>query len=513
MRIAKPISTFIRLSTICLMLLPACAKKPTGPDNRAPAIRLSVANLSRLSWNSNEEIEVTAVLEDDGDTDSLQVQWSATGGAFTATASTGATWKAPAEPGNYLVRARVTDVQGARGADSLVFVIGNRPPNIMHFSATSNQVIIGNTLTFRCTAVDSDGHDLSYAWRASSGRIAATAGDSMQWIAPETPGEAEIVVVVSDPFAASAKDTALVAVYREAGSVWVADVGNKQIAKLSAEGAELLRLSGFSAPQALAVDPRRRRLWIADAGADQLFLYDVDGSQQNMLDSLGGPADVAVYWINGRAWLAEADSGRIIEISNDGSRILRQCRGFVHPAALAVDQKTGDVWVADGGNHLVVHLSRDFPNQYDIRTGQNFHESLPGFISPADLEIDFQRQVVWIVDNFDGQIYRIEKNQLSRVSISGLKFPESLSADVKNAVAWIADTGNGRALKLDSDRIVAEVNGLLLPYALAIDPNNGHVWVADTENDRVVKISPEGTKLLSVYGFSSPRALVVNPGQ
>ena len=60
------------------------------------------------------------------------------------------------------------------------------------------------------------------------------------------------------------------------GAVWVADYNNHQVVKLDSKGTGLKRISGFSYPFSLAVDPVSGTVWVADTGSDKIVRLDSD---------------------------------------------------------------------------------------------------------------------------------------------------------------------------------------------------------------------------------------------
>ena len=476
-------------------------------------MQIKIKNRIQPSVNAGETLILQAEVVDDSPLDSLTTEWKASGGTFTAKDSLRAEWVSPSLPGAFWIYFTATDQDGLSGTDSLQVHVANRPPTILSLDPDSAAVVLGNLLKFRCTAIDSDGHALQYDWLVSGGQIVQASGDSMQWRAPESPGKVGITVIVRDTYAAETRDTARVVVYREGGTVWIADTGNRQVVKVSAEGGILLRKGGFLTPDAIAIDPVRRQVWVADVGRDELYLLDLRGALLATLSDLGGPTDVAVNTITGSAWVVESDSNRVREIAQDGTTILRQVVGFKAPQAVAINPKAGDLYIADTGNHRVVYLHRAVPDSYHVEQDSSHHLIYSGFTTPVEIEYDFSNHVIWVADPFDGKVFWFADTASVRSALSGLRTPRAVAVDPFRSLTWIANTGKGEILRWQYGKVTRIVGGFLLPQALAVDPVSGVVWIADTENDRIVKIDSRGNKEIEIYGFSSPRAVAVNSGQ
>lgn len=490
----------------------SCKNNPSAPENMAPRVQIKVKNQSNL-LNAGQTLSLRAEVEDDDPLDSLAIDWKATAGEFTAPSAWSTDWQAPSVPGQYTIRARVVDPSGNTGSDSVIVNVGNRPPVILQLQPDSATVVLGNELRFWCTAIDSDGHALSYAWSVSAGTVLRTTGDTLFWKAPDAPGLVTITVQVRDRYQAQAQASVQAVVYREGGSVWVADTGNRQVVKISAEGREILRLGGFTTPSAVAVDALRRQIWIADLGGNAVYLFDLDGNRLAALKNLGRPAALALNPITGSLWVAESDSHCVREVANNGVTTLRRVLGLSSPLAITLHPKTRDLYVAATGDHRVVWISAAVPDTYRVAPGGGLHREFRGFSTPVDLAYDYRNGFLWVVDEIDGMVFWFADSSEARFSLSGLRHPRAVAVDPHRGTVWIADTGNGRVLRWQNGSLQNTMNGLLLPQDLAVDPVDGSLWVADTENDRLVKYAHDGTRLLEVYGFRSPRALAINPGQ
>jgi hypothetical protein len=77
-----------------------------------------------------------------------------------------------------------------------VIELQNNPP-IIKTTMAKSKIGISSTSEISCEAEDPDGNALTYSWSASGGTIDGQ-GPVVNWIAPETPGEYTIAVVVDD---------------------------------------------------------------------------------------------------------------------------------------------------------------------------------------------------------------------------------------------------------------------------------------------------------------------------
>jgi hypothetical protein len=81
----------------------------------------------------------------------------------------------------------------------------NQAPVINYITA-QQQVAPASSSRIACVATDADGDNLTYAWSVDRGTITGN-GDTITWLAPDTPGTYKISVTVTDNKGAQAKDS------------------------------------------------------------------------------------------------------------------------------------------------------------------------------------------------------------------------------------------------------------------------------------------------------------------
>jgi len=89
----------------------------------------------------------------------------------------------------------------------------NNPP-IIKTMITKSKISISSTSEISCEAEDPDGNALTYSWSASGGTIEGQ-DPVVNWIAPETPGEYTIAVVVDDNQGGTAMNSVTITVTDE----------------------------------------------------------------------------------------------------------------------------------------------------------------------------------------------------------------------------------------------------------------------------------------------------------
>jgi hypothetical protein len=254
----------------------------------------------------------------------------------------------------------------------------------------------------------------------------------------------------------------------------------------------------FSAPRSAAAD-MAGNLYLADSGNHVIRKIAANGS----VTTLAGQAGVAG--------------------SSDGAGGNAR---FRFPGGLAVDQATGNVFVADTENHTirkitsagVVTTVAGLAGTQGTADGTG---SAARFTYPEGLAVDVTG-VIYVADTSSHTIRKITtSNAVTTLAgaarVSGttdgfgsqarFNFPWDVAVDYATGNLFVADTNNHTIRKVTPDGRVTTVAGLALtpgavngtgtaarfkyPWALDVDPS-GILYVADTENQLIRRIDAAG---------------------
>ncbi|HST68346.1 MAG TPA: heparin lyase I family protein [Solirubrobacterales bacterium] len=201
---------------------------------------------------------------------------------------------------------------------------------------------------------------------------------------------------------------------------------------------------------------------------------------------------------------------------------------FVFSRGIAVDV-SGNVWVADGGNHRVQKFNSkgEYLGQfggYGTGNGQ--------FKTPVDIAIT-EGGDLWITDSGNSRVQKFNSKgeylgKFGTYGLSNGQFVEPSGIDIApNGNIWVSDHGYYRVEEFTSNgAFVRSVHGLGwgeapgefgAPSGVAVD-QQGHVWVVDSPNHRVQELSAAG-EYLSEFGdygtgdgkFAEPTVIDVTP--
>lgn len=232
-------------------------------------------------------------------------------------------------------------------------------------------------------------------------------------------------------------------------------------------------------------------------GVNMVQGLELNGPLGVALDLRGGPVHVYIADTNNSRVLAWSDL-RSYQIGDAPALVLGQpgpqysaplgigVKGFNLPASLAVDPKTGNLYVADYGNNRVLRFPNPFSNPSRVEPDAVYGQ--PSFNSNTA--------------NFSG----VSRNSVNK--------PRGVAFDSAGNL-WVADTGNHRILRFpaasldsvippDADMVVGQkdftggaanrgsgaisASGFDTPFGLTFDVQN-NLYVADFNNARVLKFS------------------------
>ena len=356
-----------------------------------------------------------------------------------------------------------------------------------------------------------------------------------------------------------------------AGTLYVADRDNHRIRKITSGGV-VTTLAGsgspgsanatgaaasFSFPTGVAVDGAGT-VYVADSGNHQIrritangVVTTLAGSRQGVTDP--GPASAALF--NGPNGVAVDGAGNVY-VSDAGNFLVRKITtaGFVDLVAgsgpgfsdqrgdlaafqliagIAVDAAGNNIYVSDAGNHRIRQITR----QGDVSTlaGQDNPGNTdggPGIASfgyPAGIAVDASG-IVYVGDKANHRIRQVISGGVviplagsgipafmdGGAAIAAFKFPTGVAVDAAGNV-YVADLGTHRIREIGITTVVSTFAGdgqggylegtgtgarFHAPDGIAVDAA-GNVYVAEKFNHRIRKITPAGVTS-SLAGNGSP---------
>jgi DNA-binding beta-propeller fold protein YncE len=169
---------------------------------------------------------------------------------------------------------------------------------------------------------------------------------------------------------------------------------------------------------------------------------------------------------------------------------------FHEPVGVAVDA-TGDIYVADKGNHRIQQFKRDGSF---VRAWGKQGDQPSEFREPHDVAVD--AEFVYVADTWNQRVQVFDHNGAHVFTITGspsLSSPRGVFA--KDRLIYVAEAGGGRVSVYDRSGTLRRSMGvqdgdapghLVEPVDVAVDAQ-GDVWVVNSGNNRIEHFAADGT--------------------
>jgi uncharacterized protein (TIGR03437 family) len=273
-----------------------------------------------------------------------------------------------------------------------------------------------------------------------------------------------------------------------AGSVYIADLGNARIRKVTPDG-RIITIAGHTpetkliAPRNVAVDGPGNVV-IADFAANRVYrltaqgLVAIAGAGRAGFAGDGGPGSAALldspaglaFDPAGNLYIGDTGNKKVRMLSTDGvitsvpdTRLLP-----IVATGLAYTYATGDLWVPDGNGGTLMR------------------------VAPQQQGLAFPFAAMDVAADFAGNVFAVQDNLIRRVDRKGT----------------ISIVGGGSSFYLAGDGADAVQSRMRKPSGLAWDPSSGSIFLADSGNGRIRRISTDtGTIETVTEGFKNPQGI------
>jgi RHS repeat-associated protein len=177
---------------------------------------------------------------------------------------------------------------------------------------------------------------------------------------------------------------------------------------------------------------------------------------------------------------------------------------FKEPTAIAINQSTGGVYIADLGNDRIEQLNAK--GEY-VRTWGKEGSEHGQFQNPAGVAVDSSGNV-WVADFGNNRVQEFSSEGVFKAAYGTYgsgegQFHWPVGIAFSGGNMYVVDQDNSRVEELS---MTGEYKGQFgskgsgngqfsTPYGIATDPTSGDLYVVDYGNSRVEKFSPSGTYL------------------
>ncbi|HTC80320.1 MAG TPA: NHL repeat-containing protein, partial [Acidimicrobiia bacterium] len=307
------------------------------------------------------------------------------------------------------------------------------------------------------------------------------------------------------------------------GSMWLADTRNDRLEHWPANlattpavpsfGDTGSALGFFNYPEGLTVDAGGV-VWVADTNNNRIQRYDPVANTYSAFGSLGsGPGQLSspkgVAISASSVFVADTANNRIEKFGLDGTFLAQSSVALADPEGVAA-AADGTLWVADTGNHRIVHLSATLAD-----LGDGF-----GSFGSGNLQLNYPHSLavrgsaLFVADTYNSrvQVFTIGSTVTPpviptysrQISAAGGVAPLYPAGGTTDAAGnrYVADSGGSRIVRLAADGTQSTVSasGWNDPRDIELDAD-GTLWAADTSDSQIVHLTVTGT-VLATYGGS-----------
>ena len=258
------------------------------------------------------------------------------------------------------------------------------------------------------------------------------------------------------------------------------------------------------------------------------YLFGGDGSSA-LTARLNRPLGIVRDPV-GNIYFADSGNGRIRTVTTDGL-IFTFIDGLTSPAGLAIDNSTGNIYIADAGLHAVIVWKPDGRLTKLAGNGQGFSgdggpAKAARLNAPSALALDSSSGTLYIADEGNNRVRMITPDGVIQ-TLARLQAPGGLVIDPLGRL-FAAESGGGRVVLIQPSGLVDSVSNAGLwvnPRGLAVDAD-GALYVTDPGTERITRVDRDGTVSLAagngtrgfagdggpgaLSGFDTPSALMVD---
>jgi hypothetical protein len=221
----------------------------------------------------------------------------------------------------------------------------------------------------------------SFAGLDEPNAIAVDPTSSSAWICEEAPGASKVrrwasdgTVLANGPVFGLASDVAII----PGGGVWVVDEQSGRLVSLNTSGAATGTFALPSDPRRIARDPIDGSLWVTCYSSGDVVHVGSNGGVIATYEGFNGPYGIDVDEFRNLVWVGLDGDGAVVGLRASDGGVVFRVGGIPHPRSLAVNDRTGECFVAAIASHELVRIDAN-----GVVLSRN-----PNFSAPFDVKID-----------------------------------------------------------------------------------------------------------------------------
>ncbi len=249
-------------------------------------------------------------------------------------------------------------------------------------------------------------------------------------------------------------------------SYWYSDLFYGNIYRVhDSEVNRYVSSKGYPDPVDIEFDYQRDVLWGANKKGTIIRISPVmiDSMQEIEDGFIINPTSISVSEVDGDCWVADSGSKRVYRIDASGQFIKVLQEKFNNPADIVYNEHDLTVWVADSSR--VVQLSFE---------GDYLDEIIFPFTNALKLAVNTKTGDIWVIDrgsqSASAKILKFDAQGVLIAEITGFTIPLNLIVNFSDNGCIVADSGAGKIVRLSAEaKIIGETGGYYYPYGLAIE--------------------------------------------
>jgi streptogramin lyase len=302
---------------------------------------------------------------------------------------------------------------------------------------------------------------------------------------------------------------------RPTSYVWVMDAGDMlnetHLIKLCPTGKRLLQTQ-FGQSGGIGIDLKRNIIWAAELNDldqihyDQVVQVDAEGRiidrfQGYRINVLAVDPDDGSVWVN--AWDADGQRTLMKKLASNG-KPLRRVDGFSQVYSVAINPLDSSLWVADGVDRTLTHLTADGEKLFEMRTAGFFFSN-----AAHQIAVDPRNGEVWFTTVDSSALHKLSSEGEGLIEISDLRSPIAVTINPMNGNVWVADfdlLDSGAMLKFDPQGKLILTRALPAHvWTAAINPFDGILWVG--VDGEMIRYADDGRVAGRETGFNRPQSI------
>jgi DNA-binding beta-propeller fold protein YncE len=183
---------------------------------------------------------------------------------------------------------------------------------------------------------------------------------------------------------------------------------------------------------------------------------------------------------------------------------LRRVDGFSQVYSVAINPLDSSLWVADGVDRTLTHLTADGEKLFEMRTAGFFFSN-----AAHQIAVDPRNGEVWFTTVDSSALHKLSSEGEGLIEISDLRSPIAVTINPMNGNVWVADfdlLDSGAMLKFDPQGKLILTRALPAHvWTAAINPFDGMLWVG--VDGEMIRYADDGRVAGRETGFNRPQSI------